>query len=50
MEFHWNPNAEDEIKKMALDGIEREARPKVEATVCPDHGKSPKLVRNGDDL
>jgi hypothetical protein len=50
MSIQWNPNAEQEIKKMAVRNIEAQARPAVESTVCPDHGKSPKLVRHGDDL
>lgn len=50
MELKWNPNAEEEITKMALRNIEAQARPVVERTVCPDHGESPKLVRQGDDL
>ena len=50
MSVQWNPNAERELKKMAIRNIEEQARPAVESTVCPDHGKSPKLVRRGDDL
>jgi hypothetical protein len=50
MSIQWNPNAEHEIKKMAVRNIEAQARPAVEGTICPDHGTSPKLVRHGDDL
>jgi hypothetical protein len=50
MSIQWNPNAEQGIKKVAVRNIEAQARPAVEGTVCPDHGKSPKLVRHGDDL
>jgi hypothetical protein len=36
MSFQWNPNAEQEIKKMAVRNIEAQARPTVERTVCPE--------------
>jgi hypothetical protein len=35
---------------MVTRNIEGPARRAVESTVCPDHGRSPKLVRHGDDL
>jgi hypothetical protein len=48
--FRWIPGAEDEIKRAAVRQFEAKARPVVVGTVCPDHGKSPKLVRRGDNL
>jgi hypothetical protein len=50
MSFKWNPKAEQEIKKMALRNVKAQTRPAVERTVCPDHGKSPRLARHGEGL
>ncbi len=50
MKFEWNPNAANEIKRMAVRNMEGPAREAVEATVCLEPGKQPRLVRDGDEL
>ncbi len=50
VEIHWNPDALDDIKRLALAHVEREGKGFVEAVECPEHHEHPKLLRSGDEL
>lgn len=49
MTFKWNPNAERDIKRMAVRNLTPKYQAALAEVACPDHGEHPTIEPHGEE-
>jgi hypothetical protein len=47
LRFAWNPQIEQEVKRMAVHSLTPKYRAALARVKCPDHGESPTIEEHG---